>query len=218
MYEKLQSDVVDDLYFEGGRNRRAFRKLLSAGGVPAALLARAVDLSAPTPDSAAAATDVWRDVLRAAFSDVASFEFAATDATAMGTLLAPLAAITSHPPLLRLLASMLLQEVVQANGAAVGSGTAVAFKPQKWAEGSVLAPLLGVTTYINPDHVRRNVGSKLLNGGLPAVLAEVPGYPRNRCAACRPWLTVHACFSVQKFHTAVYVRTHDCITGFTGTQ
>ena len=47
---------------------------------------------------------MWRDVMRAAFEDVGTFEFAATDPAAMGALLSPLAALTSHPPLLRLLA------------------------------------------------------------------------------------------------------------------
>lgn len=181
MFEKLQSDVVDDLYFEGGRDRRAFRKLLSSGAVPAALLARVVDLSVATPDGAAAATAVWRDVLRSAFEDVGTFEFSATDAAAMTTLLTPLAALTSHPPLLRLLASMLLQEVVEANGAKA-QGQAVQYVPRAWAKQSLLAPLLGVTTYVDPDRVRRNFGGTL-DGGLPPVLAEVPGYPRNRCVS-----------------------------------
>ena len=192
VFEKLQSDVVDDLYFEGGRDRRAFRKLLATGGASTALLGRAVDVSASTAHAAAAATDVWRDVIRGAFQDVAGFEFSATDAAAMAGVLSPLAAVTSHPPLLRLLASMLLQEVVDANALPGQQGRGGGSDLRGWATRSLMAPLLGVTTYMDPEQVLRNMGGKL-DGGLPAVLAEVPGYPRNRCDLVPVWLRYKAC-------------------------
>lgn len=177
IFEKLKSDVVEDLYFEGGRDRRAFRKLLASGGASAELLARVVDTSASSVEASAAAVRVWKAILRGAFVDVDAFEFSATDAAAMAALLSPLAAMTAHPPLLRVLALLLLREVMVAN-APPRPGAPVDHRA--WARKSVMASLLEVTTYLDPIPVRHSIGGKL-SGGLPAMLAEVTGYPRNRC-------------------------------------
>eukprot|EP00892_Ulva_mutabilis_P008582 jgi/Ulvmu1/6096/UM027_0074.1 len=202
VFDKLKTDVVEDLYFEGGRDRIAFRKLLASGGASTELLARAVDTSVPSADAAAAATDVWRDIMRGAFDEVTKFEFSATDAAAMSAVLSPLAAMTSHPPLLRLLASMLLKEVVDANAPSSQPGRQGGRDPRAWSKRSLMAPLLGITTYLDPSMVRHNVAIGKLEGGLPSVLAEVPGYPRNRGNA-EPQLQA-AQASVERAHSAAH--------------
>jgi hypothetical protein len=123
-----------------------------------------------------------------AFEDMRKFEFASAEtAASLNLLLAPLAAMTNHPPLLRIVAMVLLREVVELNaptsrkgGSAAPDGT---LNARAWARNTLMGPLLEITTYLDPVHARGACHGAAVEGPLPAALLDVTGYPRNRCGS-----------------------------------
>lgn len=174
----LSRDDQDDLFFAGGQVRSAFLKSLASGAVPAAALPALLRRNGP------GATALWRDLLRAAFAAFDSHDFRKPQAELQAHL-AAVAALTADPILLRLLAGMLLEEVVKLNKARAAAA------PRRdrskwcrdWASASVLAPLLRVSSYPDPKAVLRAAFDErsALPGSLPAALKDVRGYPQNRC-------------------------------------
>ena len=139
------------------------------------------------------------DVAAGAFDDMRKFEFtSAESAASLNQLLAPLAAMTNHPPLLRIVAMVLLREVVELNAPTTGKGGSAGsdgrLNTQAWERNAIMAPLLGVTTYLDPVRARKACQGAAVEGPLPAALLEVTGYPRNRyaCCACMCGRTSHA--------------------------
>ena len=95
-----------------------------------------------------------------AFNDMRKFEFtSAESAASLNQLLAPLAAMTNHPPLLRIVAMVLLREVVEINAPTSGKGGAAgsngSLNAQAWERNALIAPLLSITTYLDPARARK---------------------------------------------------------------
>jgi hypothetical protein len=175
VFEKLAADAKDDLYYDGGQERRTFLALLAAGRVPLALLTRTVELCGP------AQTGTWREIIRSAFDALKSFSFDA-DRSAFDLNLAAIAALTSPPALVRLFAAMLVDEAFSAarEWAARGEVDGPA-----WERRCVLAPLLKVSTWVSCTDVMRAVRQgDQVPGLMPEALRQVRGYPQNRCGSC----------------------------------
>lgn len=124
-------------------------------------------------------------VASGAFNDMRKFEFASAESAAsLNLLLAPLAAMTNHPPLLRIVAMALMREVVELNAPTTGRGGCAgldgAFDSQAWERNALMAPLLAITTYLDPVRARKACHGGAVEGPLPSALIEVVGYPRNR--------------------------------------
>lgn len=125
------------------------------------------------------------------------FEFtSAESAASLNQLLAPLAAMTNHPPLLRIVAMVLLREVVEINAPTAGKGGAAGsdggLNTQAWERNALMAPLLSITTYLDPARARKACQGAAVDGPLPAALMEVVGYPRNRYVCMH---SVHVCIA-----------------------
>jgi hypothetical protein len=177
MNNLLVNDKTDDLFYEGGRVRGDFLKRLGSGHISAALLSH---MLAASPSSS---TTAWKEILRAAFSTFKAFSFTADLAELHGQL-AALAALTSEPVALRLVASMLLEEVVAMNADAAAHG--LRSLGRDWEGKSLLGPLLSISGWLDPKRALAAARGSPIDGLLPRALKDVRGYPANRCACNTP--------------------------------
>lgn len=172
VFQKLSVDKADDLYFDGGEDRRLFLSLLATGRVKPALLLRMLELGGPSH------TRVWQEILRTAFAAFTSFAFD-SDRAAFDRDLMAVRHMTTPAPLVRLLTGMLLGEAV---AAASQWPSRDGVDGPAWERKSVLAPLLRVSTWVNVADVLRAVShGDALPGLMPAALRQARGYPVKRC-------------------------------------
>ena len=181
-HDLLANDKQDDLYFEGGQVRGGFLKRIASGQVSAAFV-RHIVACAPSD-----ATAMWKEILHAAFGALNGFSFTGS-LDELNAQLGTIAALTSDATLLRLVAAMLMEEVVVLNQQAAQSGVGAlgrAFEARGGGggkAGALLAPLLAASGWVDPVKVERAARTgRPIEGLLPASLADVRGYPGSRCA------------------------------------
>jgi hypothetical protein len=127
------------------------------------------------------ATALWKDILSTAFASLGSFSFTSS-LDELQLQLGMLSALTAEPKLLRLLAAILMAEVVELNTIVAAKG--MAGLGRGWEKQALLGPLLSGSGWIDPLKVEKAAhrGGQL-DGLLPQALADVRGYPDKRCAA-----------------------------------
>ena len=192
----LAKDDKDDLYFEGGQVRTDFLKHLASGRIPAAFLSHMVRVSST------AQTALWKELVTAAFAALKSFSFVNSLEELQGQL-AALSVITADPTLLRLVAAMLMAEVVEVNKAAASSQL-----QRGWESKLLFYHLLNGSGWADPQQAEMAaVRGSNLPGMLPEALKDVRGYPGKRWVTPRLLpLTCTCCHADELVRTAGHRR------------
>jgi hypothetical protein len=174
----LTKDDSNDLFYTGGKHRSAFLKFLGGGHVPAGSIPNLLERCGP------ASTSAWKDILRSAFAFAGEWRMK-DKPEELQERLASLAALTASPTVLHLLASMLLEEVVDANRRMAAAGGRTGGRSdwgRQWESRSILGPLLRVNAAVDAAEAMRDVMmNKELSGMFPELLQGLRGYPQNRC-------------------------------------
>ena len=154
--------------------RRTLLQHLAAGSVSTGLLGAAIRAGG------AGAREMWQDIVKLAFAAFKDVDFGSGD-EALQRQLGALAGLTAEPAVLKVIAQMLLHEVVDLNKQKAQAVATGANFGRGWEQASLLGPLLSATAYADPLQVEVAAHRGLpVDGSLPKALLEARGYPASR--------------------------------------